>query len=118
MNKKNNPSSYKNRLNMSDIPGTRLIRQFTNSSTYCVPLVLPEELLCKLGDIRTLSVFCTTSKSRQSIGFYDKTTGCMMLNGEASLLYYMHGEEITLTNWENTQWVEHIIRPRDGTSMV
>jgi hypothetical protein len=41
-----------------------------------------------------------------------------MLNGEASLVYYMHGEEITLTNWENMQWVDHIIRPRDETSIV
>ena len=103
---------------MSNIPGTRLIRHFTNSTTYCVPLVLPEELVCNLGDKRTLSVFCTTSQCRQSIGFYDKNTCCMMLNGEASLVYYMHGEEITLTNWENMQWVDHIIRPRDETSIV
>lgn len=113
LNKRNNLTSCKNRLNMSDKPTPCLTRQFTNSSTYCIPLVLPAELVCKLGDKRTLSVFCTTTQCRQSIGFYDKNTGCMMLNGEASLLHYMNGEEITLTNWENMQWIDHIIRPRD-----
>ena len=103
---------------MYDIPIPRLTRQFTNGSTYCIPLVLPEEILCKLGDNGTLSVFCTTSQCRQSIGFYDKNTCCMMLNGEASLLYYRNGEEIALANWENMQWIDHIIRPRDVTQLV
>lgn len=96
-------------------PHALLLRFFANSHMFCIQHPLPNELMNKI-DHR-----CSLIVDRQCIGHYDKNNMCMMLNGEASLSYYMKGSTILLANIEHGAWVFHTIwqqQPLNGTRIV
>ncbi len=114
--KKNILISSENRSNMSeDMPTPLLIRHYTRSTLFYIGYTLSNELLSKIGDKCELFVD-SLYNDFQSIGFYDKNAECMVLNGEASLLHYKCGSEITMTSFENGQLIQHIMVARSNTN--
>lgn len=100
-------------------PPALLMREFANSHMLRVYHPLSNELMNKIGHTCKLSVVYMATQ--QCIGHYDKNNKCMMLNGEASLSYYMRGATILLSNHENGAWVHHPIwqqQPLNGTRIV
>ena len=102
-----------------NIPPPLLLREFGNSPMFCIQHPLSDELMNKID--QKCILFVEYFLSRQCIGHYDKNNRCMMLNGKASLSYYMGGSEIVLANSEHGIWVYHPIwqqQPLDGTRIV
>jgi hypothetical protein len=98
-----------------------LMREFGNGNMFCIVHPVSDDLMNKIGHKCKLSIIYTHSGSRQCIGHYDKNNRCMMLKGEVSLTYFISGASIMLTNYENDNWVHHVIweqQPIDGTRIV
>jgi hypothetical protein len=105
---------------MDDAPPPPLMmREFASTNMFSIQHLLSNELMNKID--QNCKLFVEYFPSRQCIGHYDKINMCMMLNGKASLSYYLKGSAIILANTERGAWVYHTIwqqQPLDGTRIV